>query len=77
MDIESIEVELQKAFPGSDLSVSNDGSLLQLTILAEQFNDFNRVRRQQMVYAVIQHRIKSGEVHAVSMHVHAPGDKRG
>ena len=65
MDIESIEDELRSAFPNSEVVVFSEGNLLELNIKAEQFKDISKVRRQQMIYAVINHRIKTGEVHAV------------
>jgi acid stress-induced BolA-like protein IbaG/YrbA len=65
MNIESIEDELRSAFPNSDVVVFSKGNLLELNIKAEQFKDISKVRRQQMIYAVINHRIKTGEVHAV------------
>ena len=65
MNIESIEDELRRAFPDSEILVYCEGNLLKLSIKAEQFNSIAEVKRQQMIYSVINHRIKSGEVHAV------------
>tara|TARA_S200000501_G_C20589119_1_gene640770 strand:- start:34 stop:267 length:234 start_codon:yes stop_codon:yes gene_type:complete len=67
MNIESIEDELRRAFPDSEILVYCEGNLLKLSIKAEQFNNIAEVKRQQMIYAVINHRIKTGEVHAVSI----------
>ena len=67
MNIESIEDELRRAFPDSEILVYCEGNLLKLSIKAEQFNSIAEVKRQQMIYSVINHRIKSGEVHAVSI----------
>ena len=67
MNIESIEDELRSAFPNSEVAVFSEGNLLELNIKAEQFKNISKVRRQQMIYAVINHRIKTGEIHAVNI----------
>ena len=74
MNIKSIEDELRSAFPGSEISVSSEGNLLKLNIKALQFKNIGKVKRQQMIYAVIDHRIKTGEVHAVSISATSPNE---
>ena len=75
MNIESIEDELRIAFPNSEVLVCSEGNLLKLYIEAEQFKNIAKVKRQQMIYAVINHRIKTGEVHAVSISATSPNEK--
>ena len=75
MNIESIEDELRRAFPDSEILVYCEGNLLKLSIKAEQFNNIAEVKRQQMIYAVINHRIKTGEVHAVSISATSPDER--
>ena len=75
MNIESIEDELRSAFPSADVAVLREGNLLKLNIKAEQFNNISKVKRQQMIYAVINHRIKTGEVHAVNISATSPSEK--
>ena len=75
MNIESIEDELRSAFPSADVAVLREGNLLKLNIKAEQFNNISKVKRQQMIYAVINHRIKTGEVHAVDISATSPSEK--
>mgnify|MGYP001185408864 CR=1 FL=1 len=74
MNIKSIEDELQNAFPDSQIRVSSEGKLLKLNIKALQFKNVTKVKRQQMIYAVINHRIKTGEVHAVSINATGPNE---
>jgi len=74
MDIKSIEDELRSAFPDSQIRVSSEGNLLKLNIKAPKFENIKKVKRQQMIYAVIDHRIKSGEVHAVSISATSPNE---
>ena len=74
MDIKSIEDELRSAFPDSQIRLSSEGNLLKLNIKALKFENIPKVKRQQMIYAVIDHRIKSGEVHAVSISATSPNE---
>ena len=75
MNIESIEDELRSAFPNSEVAVFSEGNLLELNIKAEQFKNISKVKRQKMIYAVINHRIKTGEVHAVSISATSPDER--
>ena len=75
MNIESIEDELRSAFPDAEVAVLSEGNLLKLNIEAEQFKNISKVKRQQMIYAVINHRIKTGEVHAVSISASSPDER--
>ena len=74
MNIESIQNDLRNAFPDSQVRVSREGNLLKLDIKAAQFKNIAKVKRQQMIYAVINHRIKAGEVHAVSISATCPNE---
>ena len=75
MNIESIEDELRSAFPNSEVAALSEGNLLELNIKSEQFKNISKVKRQQMIYAVINHRIKTGEVHAVNISATSPSEK--
>ncbi|MDC2963977.1 BolA/IbaG family iron-sulfur metabolism protein [Gammaproteobacteria bacterium] len=74
MDIKSIEDELRSAFPDSQIHVSSEGNLLKLSVTALKFENIAKVKRQQMIYAIIDHRIKTGEVHAVSICATSPNE---
>ncbi|MBD3649303.1 MAG: BolA/IbaG family iron-sulfur metabolism protein, partial [Pseudomonadales bacterium] len=42
--------------------------------VSEGFEGLNRVKRKQIVYALLKGRIESGEVHAVTMKTLTPGE---
>ena len=75
MNIESIEYELRSTFPNAEIAVFSEGNLLKLNIKDEQFKNISNVKRQQMIYAVINHRIKTGEVHAVNISATSPSER--
>lgn len=67
MDIPAIEAALQQALPNCELEIQADGNKLGLQIICDEFAGLSRVKRQQKVYSILDERIKSGEIHAVSM----------
>lgn len=67
MELSAIESTLRDAFPGCDLELQAEGNKLGLKIISDQFDGLNRVKRQQKVYALLDDRIQSGEIHAVTM----------
>ena len=67
MDVASIEATLRAAIADCELEIQSEGNKLGLRIVSDAFEGLSRVKRQQKVYAALDDRIKSGEIHAVSM----------
>lgn len=67
MDTSAIETILAEALPGCELTLAAEGNKLSLRIVADEFEGLSRVKRQQKIYALLNDRIQSGEIHAVSM----------
>lgn len=74
MDISAIETALRDALPGCELSLAAEGNKLSVQIVSEAFSGLNRVKRQQKVYSLLNDRIQSGEIHAVSMVTMTPDE---
>ena len=74
MDMQAIESLLRDALPGCKLETQAEGNQLGLSIVSEAFEGLNRVKRQQKIYALLDDRIKSGEIHAVSMVTKTPAE---
>ncbi|MBT4161367.1 MAG: BolA/IbaG family iron-sulfur metabolism protein [Gammaproteobacteria bacterium] len=72
MDEQAIESLLQERLPGCRLELTSEGNKLSLKIASEEFEGLNRVKRQQIIYALLDEKIKSGEIHAVSMVTQTP-----
>ena len=72
MDVSAIEATLRDAFPQCGLELQAEGNKLGLRIVSDVFTGLNRVKRQQKIYALLDDRIKSGEIHAVSMITQTP-----
>ena len=72
MDIEAIKNQLQTHFPNADIEASFEGSHLNLMITSDAFKGLSPVKKQQLVYAALNDRIASGEIHAVNMKTLTP-----
>ena len=67
MDVPAIEAILRKNLPQCELELVAESNKLSLKIVSNEFAGLGRVKRQQKIYALLDDRIKSGEIHAVSM----------
>ena len=47
--------------------VAGDGRHFDLLIVSDEFEGLNTLKRQQKVYAALQHLIASGELHALNI----------
>ncbi len=67
MDLPEIEHILDSGLAGCEISLEAEGNHLNLMVVGDVFVDLSRVKRQQLVYALLKDKIASGEVHAVNM----------
>ena len=74
MDPEAIELLLKDNISDCLVEMSVEGNKLDLVLISRDFAGLNRVKRQQKVYRLLDTRIKSGEIHAVSMKLMTPDE---
>jgi acid stress-induced BolA-like protein IbaG/YrbA len=67
MDVSAIEAVLREKLPQCELELVAESNKLSLKVVSNEFAGLSRVKRQQKIYALLDDRIKSGEIHAVSM----------
>ncbi len=67
MDLEAIEKTLKDSLSDCQVELVAEGNKLMVQLVSDDFAGLNRVKRQQKVYGLLDDRIKSGEIHAVSM----------
>lgn len=67
MDLNAIESALKAGFSDCELALQAEGNKIFVEITSDDFDGLNRVKRQQKVYALLNDRIQTGEIHAVSM----------
>lgn len=74
MDLLDIEQILHNGLADCEISLDADGNHLNLVVVGEVFVDMARVKRQQLVYALLKDKIASGEVHAVNMRTYTKSE---
>lgn len=67
MEIDQIQALLQQHLADCDISVSGEGCNFEVTIVGDVFAGLRPVKKQQLVYAVLNEHIASGAIHAVNM----------
>lgn len=77
MDLESIRQILESELGASQLDMQADGNKLLLSLVSDKFEGLSKVKRQQLVYALLNDRISSGEIHAVTMTTLTPDESTG
>ena len=76
MDSAEIKALLQAEWPESTVEVSGDGRHFDLLIIGEIFDGVRKIKRQQMVYAVLNEHISAGTIHAVNMKTLTPAERQ-
>ncbi|MCZ6502529.1 MAG: BolA/IbaG family iron-sulfur metabolism protein [Gammaproteobacteria bacterium] len=67
MDLKEIREILETTFGDDQIELQAEGNKLVLSVVSEKFEGLSRVKRQQLVYSLLNDRISSGEIHAVTM----------
>ncbi|MAV68219.1 MAG: BolA family transcriptional regulator [Halieaceae bacterium] len=63
---------LLASFPDAEVSVSLDGSHVEITVVTPEFEGLRPVARQQRVYAPLAALIADGTLHAVNITAQTP-----
>lgn len=73
MDIQAIKTLLEQHFPeAKHIDTEFEGSHLNVVVVSEVFAGLSPIKKQQRVYAALNEKIASGEVHAVHMKTLTP-----
>jgi acid stress-induced BolA-like protein IbaG/YrbA len=67
MDLGEIKSLLESGFSNALVEVTGEGSHFNLRIVSDDFEGLRAVKKQQMVYAIINDKIADGSMHAVNM----------
>ncbi len=70
--IDKIRTLIENNLKPEFINVSGDGSHFQITVVTDEFNDLNAVKRQQKIYALVADKIADGSIHALSIKAHTP-----
>ena len=72
MSPDEIKSLLEDRIANSQVEVSVDGSHVNLLVISPAFAGLNPVKKQQLVYGILQDQISSGAIHAVNMKTYTP-----
>lgn len=66
---EVIRELLKSAIANAEVEVQSNGNSFMLRVVSDCFEGLSSLKRQQLIYSCINDKIKSGEIHAVTMHL--------
>lgn len=72
LSLQAIEQRLIEQHPDINWQVAGDGYSYQVTGVGEAFAGLNKLKRQQLVYAVLNDAISDGRLHALTIHTFTP-----
>ncbi|HKK06179.1 MAG: BolA family transcriptional regulator [Gammaproteobacteria bacterium] len=72
MNPEDIKRLIESGLDGVEATVSGDGSHFEAIVVGEVFAGKSMVEQQRLVYATVNDRIASGELHALSIKTYTP-----
>jgi acid stress-induced BolA-like protein IbaG/YrbA len=72
MDPEEVKRLIEAGMPGSQVTVKGDGSHFDAVVVSEAFAGLTPVKKQQLVYATVNEKITSGQLHALSIKTYTP-----
>ena len=67
MSPSDIEVLLESELTGCKINVEGGDGKFNLSIIGDVFEGLNAVKRQKMIYKILNTQIQSGAIHAVTM----------
>ena len=67
MSSDDVKALLTDFFAGDTVEVEGEGAKYVVSICSDRFQGLMPVKRQQLVYACLNEKIKTGEIHAVTM----------
>jgi len=74
MTIDEVRDAILAALPDSRIDLEGEGCNLSAVIVSASFEGLPPVKRQQKVYAAVQHWLATGELHALSLRTHTPAE---
>lgn len=73
-ETEQYERLISEHIPNASASVSGAGGKFEATVVSDAFAGKNMLARHRLVYAALDERIRSGEIHAVSIRAYTPDE---
>lgn len=72
LSLEDINQLLTKQHPNIQWQVAGDGYQYEVVGVGDEFDGLNKLKRQQLVYAVLNEAIADGRLHALTIRTFTP-----
>lgn len=76
METSEVKKIIEAGIPGSEATVTADGSKYIATIVSAAFEGKSMVAEQKMVYALLNEHIQSGAIHALTIKALTPAEAK-
>ncbi|MGI9251454.1 MAG: BolA family protein [Pseudohongiellaceae bacterium] len=74
MQGEQIKDIIQQAMPDCQITVEGGDGKYLVSVVGQEFEGLNAVKRQQLIYQLLNEHITSGAIHAITMHLQTPAE---
>jgi acid stress-induced BolA-like protein IbaG/YrbA len=74
MQPEQIQALLETALADCEVRVGGEGNHFDILVIGEVFAGLRPVKKQQMIYAVLNSHIADGTIHAVNIRTFSPAE---
>ena len=72
MDAQDVKALIEAGIENAEVVVKLEGNSCQLMVVSAAFEGLRILKKQQLIYACLNDKIASGELHAVTMHAYSP-----
>lgn len=74
MDLQEIKQLIESSMDAEEVIVNGDGRHFEIYIVSRAFEGLNTLKKQQLVYGILNERIADGSIHAVQMKTLTPAE---
>lgn len=72
LSLDAIQTLLINHYPDIQWQVSGDGYQYEIMGIGDEFSGLSKLKRQQLVYGVLNEAIADGRLHALTIHAFTP-----
>ena len=76
MTPDEVKLHLEQGLPECSVEVTGDGSHFDAKVIGDIFAGKNTLKRHKLVYAVVNEKITSGEIHALNLKTLTPDENQ-
>jgi acid stress-induced BolA-like protein IbaG/YrbA len=74
METSEVKQCIEARIPGSEATVTADGSKYTAIVVSPEFEGKTMIAEQKMVYAAVNEHIQSGAIHALTIKAYTPAE---